>query len=142
FFSTVDGPRGIHLCGNPDWDFLLGMDMDILSLDIHTNAEIFSSYAPSIKRFIENDGIIVWGIVPTGFELFEKENMTTLTAQLESVWQALAKKGIDIDHMLKRSMLSPATCCLVNPDQEKTVDKAFAIVQNLSENLRGKYKLY
>jgi hypothetical protein len=53
FFSMVDRPRGIHLCGNPDWDFLLGLDLDILSMDIYTNAEIFSSYASSIKRFIE-----------------------------------------------------------------------------------------
>ncbi len=142
FFSTVDGPRGIHLCGNPDWDFLLGLDMDILSLDIHTNAEIFSSYAPSIKRFLDNDGIIAWGIVPTGFETFAKENMDTLTAQLEHVWQTLAKRGIDLPHMLEKSMLSPATCCLVNPDQEKTVDNAFSIVQKLSELLRDKYKLY
>ena len=116
--------------------------LDILSLDIHTNAEIFSSYAPSIKRFLENDGVIVWGIVPTGFEAFEKENMTTLTAQLENVWQTLAKKGIDIDHMLKRSMLSPATCCLVNPDKDKTVENAFSIVQKFSKKLREKYKLH
>jgi len=26
----VNKPRGIHLCGNPDWDFLLGLDMDVL----------------------------------------------------------------------------------------------------------------
>jgi hypothetical protein len=142
FFSTIERPRGIHLCGNPDWDFLLGMDMDILSLDIHTNAEIFSSYAPSIKRFLDNDGVLVWGIVPTGFEIFAKENMDSLAAQLENVWQTLAKKGIDIDHMLKRSMLSPATCCLVNPDKEKTVESAFSIVQQLSKILRDKYKLY
>ena len=142
FFSTVDRPRGIHLCGNPDWDFLLGLDMDILSLDIHTNAEIFSSYAPAIKRFLDNDGVIVWGIVPTGFEIFAKENMDTLAAQLENVWQTLSKKGIDIPHMLERSMLSPATCCLVNPDKEKTVESAFSIVQQLSKILRDKYKLY
>ena len=141
FFSMIDRPRGIHLCGNPDWDFLLGLDLDILSIDIYTNAEIFSSYAPSIKRFIDNDGIIVWGIVPTGFEAFEKEDMSSLTAQLENVWQILAKKGIDINYLLSRSMLSPATCCLVNPDKEKTVDKAFSIVQKLSSILRTKHNL-
>ena len=45
FFAQVDRPRGIHLCGNPDWDFLLNLDLDVLSLDVYTNAEIFSSYA-------------------------------------------------------------------------------------------------
>ncbi len=141
FFSMIDQPRGIHLCGNPDWDFLLGLNLDILSIDIYTNAEIFSSYGPSIKRFLDNGGVLVWGIVPTGFEDFEQENMNSLTAQLENVWQILTKKGIDLDYMLHKSMLSPATCCLVNPDKEKTVDKAFSIVQKLSSILRTKYHL-
>ena len=141
FFSMIDRPRGIHLCGNPDWDFLLGLSLDILSFDIYTNAEIFSSYAPSIKRFIDNSGILVWGIVPTGFEAFEKENMNSLTAQLETVWQILAKKGIDISHMLHKSMLSPATCCLINPDKEKTVERAFASVNQMAIHLREKYHI-
>ncbi len=141
FFSMIDQPRGIHLCGNPDWDFLLGLNLDILSLDIYTNAEIFSSYAPSIKRFLDNDGVIVWGIIPTGFEAFGKEDINSLTAQLENVWHILAKKGIDIPYMLQKSMLSPATCCLVNPDKEKTVEKAFSSVQKLSRKLREKYDL-
>ncbi len=101
----------------------------------------WQEYAPSIKRFLDNNGVIVWGIVPTGFEAFEKENMNSLTAQLENVWQILSQKGIDIDHLIDRSMLSPATCCLVNPDKEKTVEKAFSIVQKLSSLLRTKYDL-
>ena len=141
FFSMIERPRGIHLCGNPDWDFLLGLNLDILSLDIYTNAEIFSSHAASIKRFLESGGVIVWGIVPTGFEAFEKEDLESLTAQLENVWRILAKKGVDIPQMLKSSMLSPATCCLVNPDKEKTVEKAFARVQKLSGILREKYDI-
>ncbi|OEU64897.1 MAG: hypothetical protein BBJ57_11185 [Desulfobacterales bacterium PC51MH44] len=141
FFSMVDRPRGVHLCGNPDWDFLLGLDLDILSLDVYTNAEIFSSYASSIRRFIEKGGVLVWGIVPTGTEFFEKESIDSLIAQMEGVWQILGKKGIDIEHMLTKSMLSPATCCLVNPDKEKTVEKAFARIKLLSEALKEKYGL-
>jgi len=141
FFSMIDRPRGIHLCGNPDWDFLLGLNLDVLSLDIYTNAEIFSLYAASIKRFLENGGVIVWGIVPTGFESFEKEDINSLTARLENVWHILGKKGIDIPYMLKRSMLSPATCCLVNPDKERTVEKAFSSVQKFSGILREKYDI-
>lgn len=141
FFSLVDRPCGVHLCGNPDWDFLLALDLDVLSMDIYTNAEVFASYAPSIKRFLDRGGVIVWGIVPTGFEAFEKEDINTLAKQLENVWSVLSGRGIDIPQLLSQSMLSPATCCLVNPDKEKTVDKAFASVRALSVMLREKYKL-
>jgi hypothetical protein len=141
FFSMIDRPRGIHLCGNPDWDFLLGLDLDILSMDIYTNAEIFSAYAGSIKRFIEKGGVLAWGIVPTGTEFFAKENMDSLIAHVEHVWQMLAKKGIALEQLLAGSLLSPATCCLVNPDREKTVEAAFGMIKRLSKILRKKYKL-
>ena len=94
FFSMIDRPRGVHLCGNPDWDFLLGLDMDILSMDVYTNGEIFSSYASSIKRFLDRGGILSWGIVPTNFEPFEKENIESLETMLENVWESLYEKGI------------------------------------------------
>ena len=141
FFSMIDRSRGIHLCGNPDWDFLLGLDMDILSLDVYSNGEVFANYSNSIKRFLDRGGIIVWGIVPTNFEPFAQENTSSLEKRLEEIWQILDRKGIDQDFLLSRSLLSPATCCLVNPDKEKTVEKVFKMISRLSERLHEKYKL-
>jgi len=141
FLSMIERPRGVHLCGNPDWDFLLNLDMDILSMDVYLNAEIFANYADSIKRFLGRGGVIAWGIVPTNFEPFEAETIDTLTHQLESVWRILEKKGIEKEHLLSRSLISPASCCLVNPDGEKTVEKAFRVVQALSGRLREEYRL-
>ncbi len=141
FFATLDGPRGIHLCGNPDWDFLLNLDMDVLSMDIYTNAEIFSSYTTSIKKFFDHGGVLVWGVVPTGYELFAKESLGFLCLKLEGIWQHLSRNGLDLDQILAGSMLSPATCCLVNPDKGETVENAFSMVNHLSEMLREKYKL-
>ncbi len=141
FFSMIDRPRGVHLCGNPDWDFLLTMDMDILSMDVYTNGEVFASYAGSIKKFLDKGNILVWGIVPANFEPFEKESDQSLVKRLDDIWTALDKKGIDRDFLLSRSMISPATCCLVNPDKEKTVEKAFEMVKRLSGILREKYGL-
>jgi len=139
FFAMVQRPRGVHLCGNPDWDFLLGLDLDILSLDIYQNGEIFSSYSKAIKRFLDRGGVIVWGIVPTNFEPFEDETLHTLGQRLKKIWNSLANKGIDREFLISRSLISPATCCLVNPDGEKTVEKAFGIVKELSRRLRDRY---
>jgi hypothetical protein len=140
FFAQVDRPRGIHLCGNPDWDFLLNLDLDVLSLDVYTNAEIFASYGPSIRRFLDRGGTIVWGIVPTGFEAFGQEEIPSLVQRLEAVWKVLWAKGIDREQLIARSMLSPATCCLVNPDKERTVERAFAAVNQMAVLLRDRYR--
>jgi hypothetical protein len=141
FFSLIDRPRGVHLCGNPDWDFLLKQDLDILSLDAYTNGEVFSSYHASIRKFLEQGGILVWGLVPTNFEPFEKEDLASLKERITGLWDLLDKKGIDRQFLLSRSLLSPATCCLVNPDLEKTVEKAFEMIKNLSAGLRRQLKL-
>ncbi len=111
----------------------------MLSLDVHTNAEIFSSYASSIRKFIDRGGVIVWGIVPTGLEAFSQEDIPSLITRLESVWRILWSRGIDRDQMIASSMLSPATCCLVNPDKERTVERAFASVKQMADLLRDKY---
>jgi hypothetical protein len=95
----------------------------------------------SIKKFLDNGGVIVWGIVPTNFEPFEAENIDTLISQLENIWTVLDKKGIDKDYLLSKSLISPATCCLVNPDGEKTVEKALRVVSRVSQTLREKFYL-
>jgi hypothetical protein len=141
FLAMVERTRGIHLCGNPDWDFLLNLDIEILSLDVYLNGAIFANYADSIKRFLDRGGVIVWGLVPTNYEPFEAENPQSLAGRLEEIWSILSSKGIDRDWLLAQSLVSPATCCLVNPDGEKTVEKAFKVVQDLSTRLREKYKL-
>ncbi|EFK12133.1 conserved hypothetical protein [delta proteobacterium NaphS2] len=139
FFEMIERPRGVHLCGNPDWDFLLSQYLDILSLDVYSNGDVFAAYAPSIKRFLDRGGVLVWGIVPTNFEPFEKEDMASLEERLSSLWSALFKKGIDREFLFSRSLMSPATCCLVNPDGDKTVEAAFKTINSLSRRLREKY---
>ena len=139
FFSGVERPSGVHLCGNPDWDFLLGLDLDVLSLDVYSNGEIFVSYAKPILRFLERGGCIIWGIVPTNFEPFDKENIATLEKRLTDYWHILERSGVDRQFLISRSMLSPATCCLVNPDGVGTVEKAFERINALSEVLRSRF---
>ena len=141
FFEMIERPRGVHLCGNPDWDFLLSQDLDILSLDVYSNGDVFAAYAPSIKKFLDRGGVLVWGIVPTNFEPFEKENIMSLEERLSALWSALSKNGIDREFLLSRSLMSPATCCLVNPDGDKTVEAAFRTITALSRRLREKYGL-
>jgi len=41
--------------------------------------------------------------------------------------------------MIAQSMLSPATCCLVNPDRLRTVERAFGAVNRMADLLKNKY---
>jgi hypothetical protein len=54
-------------------------------MDIYTNAEILSTCAISIKRFLDRGGVPAWGIVPVGYELFAKESLGFLIMKLEGI---------------------------------------------------------
>jgi CRISPR/Cas system-associated protein Cas5 (RAMP superfamily) len=60
---------------------------------------------------------------------------------LEIFWDDLSRKGVDYEKLVRQSLLAPATCNLLNPDKEKTVEKAFRVLQELSMRIREKYQL-
>ncbi len=71
---------------NPDWSFLLTLNIDVLSMDVYTNGDIIVSHYQLIRKFLEKGGILVWGIVPTNIEPFEKEGIDALEKRLTQLW--------------------------------------------------------
>jgi hypothetical protein len=140
FLSGLEGPRGIHLCAKPDWDFLLKSKLDILSFDAFSSGDVIVHYS-SLRGFFERGGVVSWGMVPTYPELLEQETVDSLAGRLEGLWEALGRKGVDRRRLLRQSLLAPATCNLLNPDKEKTVERAFEVLRSLSAKIRDKYGL-
>jgi hypothetical protein len=139
FLAQIEHPRGIHLCGNPDWDFLLNLDIDILSFNAYNSGEVFVKYRAGIKKFLARGGMFGWGLVPANYDEFQKESMERLSYHIETLWQELQQAGFDLPAMLAQSILMPATCALMNPDGFKTVEDAYDWLQKLSRQLQAKY---
>ncbi len=138
FYEGVEGPRGLHLCGNPDWDFLLSLNIGIISLNAYGFGDIFVNY-DRVKEFIRGGGTISWGIVPTYTEEFAGEGVATMAERLVTMWKPLTKKGLMPSEIAARSLLAPATCNLLNPDRTETVEGAFRLLGELSDRLKERY---
>jgi len=138
--SAVDGQKGIHLCGNPDWDFLLNLEMDILSFSAFHSGDIFVKYLESVRGFLDRGGIISWGIVPVGFDDFKSETVQKAVDRLEMLWDALEKKGISREVLVPQGMLMPATCSLINPDGDATVDRSYDALIQVADRLKSRYR--
>jgi hypothetical protein len=138
FFDGVDGPRGLHLCGRPDWDFLLSLNIEILSFNAYGFGDTFVTY-DRVKDFLEKGSIISWGIVPTFFEEFSREDVMSIAGRLESMWTVLQNKGVDRGLIIQNSLLAPATCNLLNQDETVTVEKSFELLALVSVYLKEKY---
>ena len=140
FLEGLEGPKGIHLCAKPDWDFLFKSKMEILSFDSFNCGAVIVNYL-SLKDFVNRGGTISWGIVPTYTELLEQETIGSLLEKLETFWEDLLQKGADRKRLLRQSLLAPATCNLLNADKEKTVERAFEMLKELSKKVREKWGL-
>jgi len=138
FFENIEGPRGLHLCGRPDWDFLLSLNIEILSFNAYAFGDIFVTY-DNVRKYLEKGNIISWGIVPTYYEEFSKEDVESISERLVNMWQVLEKKGIDREMIIENSLLAPATCNLLNPDKTATVENAFKLLEAVSSHLRDRY---
>jgi hypothetical protein len=132
FLNGVEGPRGIHLCGNPDWDFLFTLPLEIVSFNAYAYGDVVCTYE-SVRRFLEQGNIISWGIVPTFAEEFQKEDVASLTKKLRGMWKVLEEGGISPTLIRKNSMIATATCHLMNADKEATVDSACRLLKGISE---------
>jgi hypothetical protein len=136
FLEKFPGPKGVHLCGNPDWSFLLQLELDILSIDVFSWGNIFSRYKNEIKAFLDRGAIISWGITPTLTEEYSGESLKTMIEKLDEMWNYLHNWGIPRSQILSLAWLAPARCCLINPDGDLTVENSYRLLKDVAAHYK------
>jgi hypothetical protein len=98
---------GTHCCGNTEWTILIDSGVDIISFDAFEYGETISYYADRIKEFLENGGILAWGIVPTS-EKIRTQTPQSLVEKLEELVNNLASKGVDKNLIWDQCLPTPS----------------------------------
>ncbi|HUU41004.1 MAG TPA: hypothetical protein VMW42_08695, partial [Desulfatiglandales bacterium] len=127
--SRSDALIGIHCCGNTDWAMIIDTGVDIVSFDAFGYMDYFLLYKNDIIKFLEGEGIIAWGAVPTA-SFSGEENVNHLKMRLEKGLKILYKWGIDWDTITKQSILTPA-CGLGTLESDKA-GKVLKFLSSLS----------
>ena len=102
------GLAGIHCCGNTEWTIPIDAGIDLINFDAFGYGESILLYADRIGAFLEQGGILAWGIVPTG-EVFNQENTASLAARWEGLVEKLTSKGINRTLLLRNALVT-ASC--------------------------------
>ena len=71
--ALIEGGLGIHCCSNTDWEFVLELNPSVVSIDAYATAKEFLLYSDSIVSFMEQGGVVAWGIVPAEYKIFAGE---------------------------------------------------------------------
>ena len=122
---------GIHCCGNTDWSLLLDIPIDVLSFDSYGYFDSLRLYEKSLARFLDRDGVLAWGLVPTGDDLKAETTETLWTRFQEQVEQLAADHRKRVSEILSQSILTPA--CGMGYLTPELARRAFATLSELSQ---------
>ncbi len=129
------GLSGIHVCANTEWDIIMDTGVDIVNFDAYSYFDRFILYPDAIKKFLKRDGIIAWGIVPTGDTAdIEKETPESLAELWKEQAAGIAALGFDKNAVFDRSMITPS-CGMGSLSIDHTL-KVLSLTRDLSKLLR------
>jgi methionine synthase II (cobalamin-independent) len=129
--------KAIHCCGNTDWSLVLGTNIDILSFDAYAYGHTVAMFPDEVSGFLERGGTLSWGLIPSSDETVESENSDNLVKIFKENINALVKKGINEDMIIRRSMVTPQ--CGLGGLDVKNADKALNMLSEVSNAMRAHY---
>ena len=119
---------GVHCCADADIGQLLDTGPQVLSIPV---TERVVDSASRIAQFLDNDGVVAWGAVPTSGPL-------PLSAErpwraLNDVWCELVKRGVDPFRLRHQALVTPA--CGLAAHSVPVAERLFAVCREIGKRV-------
>jgi hypothetical protein len=101
--AAVDCMTGVHVCGDGDLGLALEAGPQVLGIEV--DDALVRDTVP-LARFLDGDGWIAWGAVPTDRPVGESADPHW--RRLASVWCELTRRGCDPVPLRARGIITPA----------------------------------
>ncbi|MBI4823942.1 MAG: methionine synthase [Nitrospirae bacterium] len=125
------GIPGIHCCGRADWPLVTKAGVRILNFDAYGYADTLMIYPEEIRSFMEQGGILAWGIVPTT-EAIRRETDTSIRRRFLEALDRFSKH-IPIESLRKNIILTPS--CGTGSLSIPEALKVFQLLARLKEDV-------
>lgn len=129
YIKKFEALVGLHCCGRADWKEILNLELDILSFDSFFFFDFFKIYENEILSFLERDGYIAWGFIPTTDDiksLKDEEILNQAQKKLEEI-------SIKIPLVNERSIITPS--CGMGSLDEKDAERVCILLKNLQNRI-------
>jgi len=105
----------------------------VIHFDAYRYFSNMLAYAPELKEFLLNGGILAWGIVPAEEEFLEQETTSSLIKSLGEKIGLLIKEGIPEEILVKSSLVSQS--CGLSTLSEDLAEKALQLTKEVSSEM-------
>ncbi len=132
------GLAGIHVCANTDWSLVLESGADIVNFDSYAYFDRFILYGSQIKGFLEDGGILAWGIVPTlKPEEIQRETVDSLYATWTDQFRQVEALGVSREILFQQSLITPS--CGLGSLSPELATRVLTLTRELSETIRKSF---
>jgi len=121
--ASMSSTSGVHVCGDGDRRLALEAGPHVVGFDIEHD---LSADGDALSRFLEGDGWIAWGVVPTDRPLGSSPE--PLWRALVDVWCDLTRRGCDPIRLRTQSLITPG-CGLAS----HSLDQAQQLIELTNE---------
>jgi methionine synthase II (cobalamin-independent) len=128
-----DALAGVHCCGNTDWTLLMEARADIINFDACEYFQGVTLYIDPLKDFLQNGGILAWGIVPTSAQA-EKTTADELLASFQEKAGLLITRGINKEVLFRQSLLTPS--CGMGTLSVGMAERVLSLLSEVSQKAR------
>ena len=128
---------GVHCCGNTEWSILMEAGVDMVSFDAFEFGETIAMYPDHVKRHLEEDKTLAWGVVPTGAALGQ-QTVDSLIAHYERMVDHLVEKA-GVDPRLVREQTLLTGSCGTGSMQMADAERVFELTAATAAALRARY---
>jgi hypothetical protein len=101
--AAADCTTGVHVCGDGDLGLALEAGPEVIGIEV---SDDLMRDSVAIARFLDGDGWIAWGAVPTDRPVGEAADPHW--RRLAHVWCDLTRRGCDPVPLRTRGMITPA----------------------------------
>jgi hypothetical protein len=130
---------GVHCCGNTDWTMLIDAGVDLINFDAFSYGESIALYPEAVGRFIADNGLIAWGIVPTSVAIRE-QSVDTLMDRFNTIIDNLcAKVHLEKRQILDQSLITPS--CGTGSLTLSDAEMVFVVLKDLTRHVRDVFQL-
>ena len=134
-----EGARaGLHCCGNTDWSLVFATGVDVVNFDAYEYFQGLSLYPGELLAFLERDGVLSWGLVPTNKSL-EGLSAADLVKLLDAHLERLTAKGLPAERLRRQSLLTPS--CGMGALSVGEAERVLALLGEVTARLRERGRL-
>lgn len=126
--ATIRGVAGVHVCGGGDLRLALEAGPDVLAVGV---SDDLVEDGGVLGRFLDNDGWIAWGAVPTDRPIGDSAD--PLWRRLAGVWCELTRRGADPIRLRTQAVITPA--CGLAGHGTAQADQALRLADALGDRI-------